>query len=205
MRRETNTTPKNTTQSPPAFVVGFDFEDHSLPALDQAIRFASTWPNSKLIVVWASAVARRAGDEEERDALAKRKLDELDSVVRRRMGLFEQQGIRIAHTHVTLRVAEGAPDEALRRTAFLESADVIVVGTSSKNTLEGLVLGSVSRSLVTSSPCSVLVSRPPSQKVQLDPPPAPGEESTLGRRHTYSYESRVGQPGTTMPLVYPMN
>ncbi len=196
---------QTSTYSPPTFVVGYDFEEHSLPALDHAIRFACTWPDSRLVFVWATDVAGEHSSEEEIDEAAKRALDKLDQAVRERVRLFEERGIPVAKAQVTPRVAEGSAAKLLRQTAQTEGADVIVLGSGSKGTLQSLMLGSVSRSLMGEAPCSVLVCRErQTESVELDPPPSPGQESTLGRRHTYHYESRVGRPGTTMPLLYPM-
>lgn len=193
------------TYHPPTFVLGFDFEQHSTYALDQALRLAGQWPNGKLIIVMAGADAlERQSDESDQDAAA-RVLTKVAGAVKERIALFEERGSRITEPELSLRVTDEAPAEALRQTAFVEGADVIVVGTSNKSALKGMLLGSVTRDLMNNAPCSVLVCR---ERADADvpgiEPPRTGEGSTLGRRHTYHYESRVGQPGVTLPLLVPM-
>lgn len=193
------------TDHPPTFVVGFDFEEHSINALDQALRLAGQWASSRLIIVTAgSSVLERQDDESDQDVAA-RVLTKLGGTVKQRIGLFEERGLRIPEPELSLRVTEQPAADALRQTAFLEGADVIVVGTSKKSALKGMLGGSVTRDLMTDAPCSVLVCRERADAdiPQIDPPRA-DEGSHLGRRHTYHYESRVGQPGVTWPLLVPM-
>jgi nucleotide-binding universal stress UspA family protein len=195
---------KHHTYSAPTIVVGFDFTEYSTHALDQALRLSGSWPDSRLIVIWGGQDALLSGEDHQKQAGTA--LERLSAVVNERVEAFKKAGISLGAPTLTVRVTGEGPADALRHTAFLEGADLIVVGSSEKSTLEGVFLGSVSRELMKRAPCSVMVSRRRSDAdmPKIDPPAPAGHDSTLGRRHTYHYESRVGQPGTTLPLLIPM-
>ncbi len=191
--------------SAPTIVVGFDFAEHSIRALDQALRLSASWPESKLIVVWAGVAALEENADSQQEAAAA-PLERLSQMVDKRVLACKQAGTPVGSSALTVRVTGEAPADALRHTAYLEGADLIVVGCSDKNALEGLLLGSVTRELMKKAPCSVLVhrTREDAHVPKVDPPPRADQASTLGRRHTYHYQSRVGQPDTNMPLLIPM-
>lgn len=54
---------------------------------------------------------------------------------------------------------EGPEAEAILSVAETQQADLIVMGTRGRGSLEGLLFGSVSRKVVQHAPCSVLVVR----------------------------------------------
>ena len=187
----------------PTFVVGFDFSEHSTYALDQALRMAGWSRGAKLIVVCAAVpnVEYNSGA----DKAAAHTFQRVEKAVRGRMEAVLREGFALGEPNVAIRVTAAHPAQALKDIAYYEGADLIVVGEGGQSALSELLLGSVSRGVVRDGPCSVLVCRPRADESvpQVEPPPAPGQSSTLGRRHTYHYESRVGQGGVNMPLLYP--
>jgi nucleotide-binding universal stress UspA family protein len=66
-------------------------------------------------------------------------------------------GAPIERGEVAVRAVEGAPGSVLVQEAA--GARLLVVGSRSRHSLEGLVLGSVALHCVTSAPCPVLVVR----------------------------------------------
>jgi nucleotide-binding universal stress UspA family protein len=62
--------------------------------------------------------------------------------------------------HVTVHVRTGVPDIQIAQLASDLSADLIIVGTHSRQGLARLLLGSVAESLVRNAPCPVLTYRP---------------------------------------------
>jgi nucleotide-binding universal stress UspA family protein len=91
--------------------------------------------------------------------------DEFDKMVARRKVAGQRvldhsrslaQGISVTIVDDLLEAPEA---EAILKVAVTQKADLIVMGTRGRGTLEGLLFGSVSRKVVQHAPCSVLVVR----------------------------------------------
>src|SRR5262249_6718507 len=74
--------------------------------------------------------------------------EELVTAIRVRLGLGARDDIRLV---------EGSPEERLREAVDADGADLLVVGSRGRGALQSAVFGSVSRSLVTSARCPVVV------------------------------------------------
>jgi nucleotide-binding universal stress UspA family protein len=134
-------------------VVGIDFSRESESALETACGIARGIGRADIHAVYgaslaplpysleAFAIAPQLDVAEER-----RRLDEL--CARAAAG---QRTVR----HVVL----AAPDRAIVGVAIEQHADLIVVGTHGKSTLNRLVTGSVVDRIVRTAPCSVLVTK----------------------------------------------
>jgi nucleotide-binding universal stress UspA family protein len=77
--------------------------------------------------------------------------EELVTAIRVRLGLGTRDDIRLV---------EGSPQERLREAVDEDGADLLVVGSRGRGALQSAVFGSVSRSLVTSAHCPVVVVPP---------------------------------------------
>jgi nucleotide-binding universal stress UspA family protein len=77
--------------------------------------------------------------------------EELVIAIRVRLGLGARDDIRLL---------EGSPQERLQQTVDEDGADLLVVGSRGRGALQSAVFGSVSRSLVTSAHCPVVVVPP---------------------------------------------
>lgn len=191
----------------PKLVVGFDGSESSLRALDQAIRFCSSWPATEVVVVQATNGEVRLLSGENIEVAQRRLLQQLVDVIEQRFALMEGQGVVIRSARAIAHLSPVEPVEALTTLAYLEGADLILVGESDKGTIERLVLGSVAEGVLRKAPCSVLVcrERKDENEPKIAPPRAANDESGhLGRRHTYYHESRNAEANTMMPLVFPM-
>lgn len=192
----------------PKLIVGFDGGNPALSALDQAVRFCATWPGTEVIVVQATDGAVRALPGESTEATEGRLLRNLLGTIEARFALMEDQGTNIRSARAAAHLSQKDPIEALTSLAYLEAADLILVGKSDKGGIERLVLGSVAEGVLRKAPCSVLVCREPQQQTEprIEPPlPANTEPSTLGRRHTYHHKSRNAEANAQFPLVFPMH
>jgi nucleotide-binding universal stress UspA family protein len=77
--------------------------------------------------------------------------EELLTSFRVRLGLGDRDDVRLL---------EGSPEERLREAVDEDGADLLVVGSRGRGALQSAVFGSVSRSLVTSARCPVVVVPP---------------------------------------------
>src|SRR5690606_34541189 len=111
----------------PTLVVGFDFAEHSIQALDQALRLTASWQESRLIVVWAGVAALEETDDSQGETAAAT-LDRLSQMVDKRVVACKEAGTPVGGSTITMRVTGESPASALRHTAYLEGADLIVVG-----------------------------------------------------------------------------
>lgn len=200
---ESQTTASNGGQTP-KLLVGFDYTAHSARALDQALRFVAAWPSTRLIVLWARGAHLERRSNEPLELAEERALARLRDTVQERIATLGKAGLWIPRVEAQVMVSELPPEEAIVEHAFLEGADMVMVGTGEKDALDRLILGSVSQAVLRKAPCSVVIVREKAPEPQFAPPRQDRNTSGLGRRHTYHYESRNEQPGVTMPLVFPM-
>lgn len=192
----------------PRLIVGFDYTESALCALDQAARFCSTWPGTEVIVVHCTDGHAQALPDETEEAAETRLLQQLMATVQEHFELLESNGSAVRSAVATAHVSKADPVTAITGLAYLEGADLILVGKTNKGGLERLVLGSVATEVIKKAPCSVLVCRDPLEETipRIEPPLAAGAyASHLGRRHTYHHQSRNSEAKETMPLVFPMH
>jgi nucleotide-binding universal stress UspA family protein len=196
------------TQQPPSnsprLIVGFDFSEPSTRALDQAVRFSASWPGTETIVVHATnGPVSRLPDEDDATAEA-RVLRELVATIEAHFKQLDEEGAPVRTTQTTAHLSLDPPVKAITGLAYMEGADLILVGGSDKGSLERLVLGSVAEGILKAAPCSVLVCRERMDRKdpQIEAPHPPEYHSTLGRRHTYHHKSRNAESREGMPLVF---
>lgn len=192
---------------PPKLLVGFDYSELATRALDQALRFSSSWPGTEIIVVQATDGPVRPLAEEDEAAAEARVLQQLVGTIEARFADLEKQGVAVRAAQASAHLSLDDPIKAITTLGYVEGVDLILVGGSEKGTVERLVLGSVAEGVLKKAPCSVLVCRERADRKEprIDPPPAPGTETTLGRRHTYHHASRNAESNAQLPLVFPMH
>jgi len=97
----------------------------------------------------------------------------------------------------------GTPGWVLIDVANKWKADLVVVGSQGRSALKRLLLGSVSKRVVTDSGCSVRVARPPRQ-TNADAPPRiiiGVDGSPAAEQAIYAVGQRVWQDGTEVHMV----
>jgi nucleotide-binding universal stress UspA family protein len=149
--------PAQTAGTGPArVVVGLDDSDHARAALAAAVAEAAALGADVEAVLayeppnhWSDLYAVLAPPSGETAEHAQRRAQE---IVREVLGAEAAAAVRVA-------AVEGHPAQVVARRA--EGARLLVLGSRSRNQLEGLVLGSVALHAVMHAPCPVLVVHPP--------------------------------------------
>jgi universal stress protein A len=138
-------------------IVGIDYSDFCIPALDQALQIAATNPATRLVPLLALPEATPSRLEEAEavteDFVARAK-DNLVRLVQTRAG---ELGLPPGHVFAVVCFGEAA-DCLLARAREL-GAELICVGTHSRRGFDHLLMGSVAEEVVRQAPCSVLVAR----------------------------------------------
>jgi nucleotide-binding universal stress UspA family protein len=137
-------------------VVGTDFSDPALPAIEAAFDEARRVDGRVTVVHsldirWLPTDGLGVPDS----AATALRLDEMEA------GAAEQldQVLRSRDVQAERRVMREAPATALLRVAEETDADLVVVGTRGRTGLSRVLLGSVAEAVVRSAGCSVLVVR----------------------------------------------
>ena len=224
-----------TVKSPYIVVVGVDYSEVSRLALREGLRVASERGESEVHVVHVDSEAHSIpapwADEEalaevrSRQTSAAADLTEasqrLHRLVVEDVAAFQEASRQpgTAIQRVVSHVRTQAAGREIAQLAVDLEADLVVVGTHGRTGLARILLGSVAHTVVTHSPCPVLVVRP--KQASLVPgiePPCPlclearklsggaqlwceQHRARHGQRHTYHQDDRVGQE-TNFPLVF---
>jgi nucleotide-binding universal stress UspA family protein len=178
---ETNGSPK-----PLTLVVGISDDITGARAWRRAARIARAAPKTKLHLCHCAGEAR--GDPEKQLAEAEKDLG--------RWALTQLAGDELIE-RAEIHVGVGDPPGVLRQLAVDVEADMIVVGTHHKGTLERLVKGSVVHELMLDAPCSVVVAMPdehdqrPKSPAIEPPPPENATTPNIASPHRYHYRRSV--------------
>lgn len=138
-------------------VIGVDYSDHSIHAVDEALRARASRRDVRLVpmlVLPGSPVTGVPDGEEMTRELVARSKDNLVQLLEARARELE-----ITLGSVEPHVDFGPPAERLIAEAKARGADLIVVGTHGREGLSHLLLGSVADEVMRKAPCSVLVAR----------------------------------------------
>jgi len=138
-------------------IVGIDYSDSCIPALDQALQLAAESPEKRLVPVLALPAAtptRLQEAESTTEDFAARAQDNLVRLVHKRAQALGVQVGRLLPV-----VCFGQPADCLIARALELGAELICIGTHSRRGMDHLLLGSVAEEIVRRAPCSVLVAR----------------------------------------------
>lgn len=138
-------------------IVGIDYSDFCIPALDEALRISAASPATRLVPLLAlpkptpTRLSAAASTTEAFLALAKDNLRRLVQDRARELGVEPVQASPL--------VCFGAAAVCLLAQALELKADLILVGSHSRQGFEHLLMGSVAEEVVRKASCSVLVAR----------------------------------------------
>jgi nucleotide-binding universal stress UspA family protein len=201
-------------KKPYQIVVGFDFSDLGVRAVEEALNFSRNRAPAELHVV---TVAQPNGTllalpghaalmtDEEAQGSVQQRLTQIVGDNQRAKGPCGLDRIAI---YVLSGIPAGEPGKLITDLASAVDADVIVIGTHGRHGVSRLLLGSVAAHVVRDAATNVYVVRPADfvrgEKVpSVEPPLPPGAPhlKQFEHRRTYHYVDRVAaQPTRTMPV-----
>jgi universal stress protein A len=160
------------------FIVGVDYSDHSIIALDEAIRLAAAAPGTRLVpvlVLPGSPVTQPPDGVEMTNEVVERSEENLVQLLEARA-----RALGVPLHSVEPRVRFGGAAERLIAEAKELGARLIAVGTHGRQGLSHLFLGSVAEEVMREAPCSVLVARANAAGAETQGNPA-GRDASAGR------------------------
>ena len=134
-------------------VAAIDGSENSVRALKDALKLAEAFGSTVWLVHAYPQTSDLLGYSDFEKLVARRKAagqKNLDLAVQLAGG---------SQIEIIEELLEGPEAEAILSVAETQKADLIVMGTRGRGSLEGLLFGSVSRKVVHHAPCSVLVVR----------------------------------------------
>ena len=138
-------------------IVGIDYSDFCIPALDQALQLAAKSAGTRLVPLLALPAATPTRLEEAEattEDFVARAQDNLVRLVQQRAQLLGVEPGRVLPL-----VCFGEAADCLIARARELGAELICVGTHARRGVDHLLLGSVAEQIVRQAPCSVLVAR----------------------------------------------
>jgi universal stress protein A len=149
------------TSTERTLIVGIDYSDFCIPALDQALHLAAKSAGTRLVPLLALPEATPT------------RLEEAEATTEDFVARAQDNLVRLVHQRAQVLGVE--PGRVLPLVCFGEAADCLIararelgaelicVGTHSRRGMDHLLLGSVAEQIVRQAPCSVLVARPQPQ------------------------------------------
>jgi nucleotide-binding universal stress UspA family protein len=138
-------------------IIGVDYSDFCIPAVDEALHLAAGSTGARLVPLLAlpgSLPAYPGSGTDLTTELVERSKENLVRLVEARA-----QTLGLTQPRIEPCVSFGLPAEQLLAEARKQKAALIIVGTHSRHGLQHLLLGSVAEEVVRQAPCSVLVAR----------------------------------------------
>lgn len=149
-------------------IVGIDYSDFCIPALDQALRMAAESPAVRLVPLLALPEATPSRLEEveaSTDDFVARARDNLLRLLQTR-----SKALGVPLGAILPLICFGKPAACLLEQAEKLNASLILVGTHSRRGLGHLLMGSVAEEVVRNASCSVLVARPEPERTPTRAP-----------------------------------
>ncbi|HSP20965.1 MAG TPA: universal stress protein [Planococcus sp. (in: firmicutes)] len=132
-------------------LLAVDGSDHSIRAAEQAIKIAAPSTDSQVTIVF---VADHANAKNE--VLHSGSSMELDLQRRKKMQPVEKT-LAAENIKYKVKILHGTPGPAIVEYANKEKFDILVIGSRGLNSLQEMVLGSVSHKVVKRANCPVLI------------------------------------------------
>jgi nucleotide-binding universal stress UspA family protein len=152
------------TDSPRTIVIGVDYSDQSIFAVDEALGIAAAAPGTRLVptLILPPNSAEGSGTLDAVEAtrsLVERSIENLEQLIATRA-----LGLGFSPASVEARVRFGVPADELTTLARELGGQLICVGTHARRGLSHLLLGSVAEEVLKKADCSVLIARAPAQR-----------------------------------------
>ncbi|MFD1031964.1 universal stress protein [Metaplanococcus flavidus] len=132
-------------------LLAVDGSDHSLRAAKEAIQVAGANPDAQITIVYVADHANAKNDVLHSGSSA-----ELDLQRRKKLQPVEES-IATGNIKYRVEILHGTPGPAIVEYANEENFDILVIGSRGLNSLQEMVLGSVSHKVVKRANCPVLI------------------------------------------------
>lgn len=132
-------------------LIAVDGSEHSLRATNEAIKIAALANDCMIEVVYVVDYSK--SKEEVLHSYGK---EDLDMARRKKLLPIEKQ-MKSSHLSYRLKLLHGDPGPAIVEYANKENVDLVVIGSRGLNSLQEMVLGSVSYKVVKRVNCPVLI------------------------------------------------
>src|SRR3954453_9026662 len=132
-------------------LLAVDVSEHSLRATKEAITISSLVNECVIEVVYVVDYSKSKDD-----VLHSQGKEELEMSRRKKLLPIEEQ-LKSSHLSYRLKLLHGEPGPAIVDYANKESFDLVIIGSRGLNSLQEMVLGSVSHKVVKRVDCSVLI------------------------------------------------
>lgn len=132
-------------------LIAVDGSEHSLRATDEALKIASLKNDSVIEVVFVAEFSQA------KDAVLHSQEKEELELSRRRLILPVEERLKAHNLTYEIRILHGEPAPTIIKYANEGDFDLAVIGSRGLNTLQEMVLGSVSHKVVKRVDCPVLV------------------------------------------------
>jgi nucleotide-binding universal stress UspA family protein len=132
-------------------LVAVDGSEHSLRATDEAVKIARITENSAIEIVLVAEFSKA-----KHDILHSQGKEELELSRRKRLMPVEEK-LKKHGLHHEITILHGEPGPAIIKHANDGGYDLVVIGSRGLNTLQEMMLGSVSHKVVKRVNCPVLI------------------------------------------------
>lgn len=132
-------------------VLAVDGSDHSVRAANEAVKLAAGSPESQVTIVFVADY-----DNAKSDVLHSGSSLELDMQRRKKLQPVEET-LAAENIKFKVEILHGTPGPAIVEYANKEKFDILVIGSRGLNSLQEMVLGSVSHKVVKRANCPVLI------------------------------------------------
>lgn len=132
-------------------LLAVDGSENSIRATEEAVKIASLIPKCKIEVVYVADVSKSKNE-----ILHSQGKEELAYSRRKRLYPVEEK-IKSKNIDYELKILHGYPGPTIIEYANEEKVDLVVIGSRGLNSLQEMVLGSVSHKVVKRVDCPVLI------------------------------------------------
>lgn len=128
-----------------------DGSEHAIRATEKAIALAENNPEARIEIVYVVD-----GSTSKADVLHHWNMLDLDQRRKEKLKLTEQK-VKHAGIRYDVKILHGEPGPAIVKHANKDEADVVVIGSRGLNSLQEMVLGSVSHKVAKRVNCPILI------------------------------------------------
>lgn len=177
-------------------VVGYDFSDSALLALNRAIGLAATEPNHVLHIINVLDDRSDIRATAKKGNLGYEDTEDVQDILTRELETRLREIDPEHEIHFFIHVRLGKPVDEILRLAAEVGAHLLLVGSHGRTGLKRLLMGSVSEMVVREAKCPVLVVRKREYEdvtltAVVDAPADHAEKDPYVKPHRYSYSNQM--------------